>query len=325
MHPKMCLKPRAVLTKKQAVDIFRIAGVLRPDGTRGTKPTASSVAKRYGVSEKTIRDIWRGRTWYEETLPFDMNRQPKTMMKTGRPLGRKDSAPRKRKLEIRTQKMKQTESESTDSRSYSNSEGEEEIVKDSCTISPTTCYSEFRKDMFDHRATNRIFQQPFSFDDHSARSAESRIVHQEQQWANLESSSLVPFPILQLPRMNGSPPQHYPLLPVTAFLQHGNPASATIQPPPQRLLPSLSTLCSCNDASLPVIGSQGQGFLHPPPLGPLPPPPTASAPFAAFFSSAGGSFGRGVRAIDGRPSGPPMSSTADLLRSLLSMQPWPCR
>ena len=127
MHPVACLKPRAVLSKQQAVDIFRIAGVLRPDGTRGTKPTASSVAKRYGVSEKTIRDIWRGRTWYEETLPFDMNRQPKTMMKTGRPLGRKDSAPRKRKLEIRTQKMKQTESELTDSRSYSNSEGEEEI------------------------------------------------------------------------------------------------------------------------------------------------------------------------------------------------------
>ena len=107
MHP---LKPRAVLSKQQAVDIFRIAGVLRPDGTRGTKPTASSVAKQYGVSEKTIRDIWRGRTWYEETLPLDVSRQPKLAAKTGRPLGRKDSAPRKRKLVSNPQKMTQIES-----------------------------------------------------------------------------------------------------------------------------------------------------------------------------------------------------------------------
>ena len=62
------------------------------------KPTATSVAKKFRVSEKTIRDIWSGRTWHEETLPHDLHRRPKKAVKTGRPLGRKDSAPRKRKL-----------------------------------------------------------------------------------------------------------------------------------------------------------------------------------------------------------------------------------
>ena len=89
-----CAKPRAVLTKEQAIDIFRLSasGYRTAPGT-----TATSVAKAFGVNEKTVRDIWNGRTWCDETLPLDSSRQPKPRKKTGRPMGRKDSAPRRPK------------------------------------------------------------------------------------------------------------------------------------------------------------------------------------------------------------------------------------
>ena len=89
-----CAKPRAVLTKEQAIDIFRIS---TSGYTTASGPTATSVAKAFGVNEKTIRDIWKGRTWCNETLPLDSSRQPKPRKKTGRPMGRKDSAPRRPK------------------------------------------------------------------------------------------------------------------------------------------------------------------------------------------------------------------------------------
>ena len=89
-----CAKPRAVLTKEQAIDIFRLSTF---NYSKASRPTATSVAKAFGVSEKTIRDIWNGRTWCEETLPLDSSRQPKPRKKAGRPLGRKDSAPRRPK------------------------------------------------------------------------------------------------------------------------------------------------------------------------------------------------------------------------------------
>ena len=87
-----CAKPRAVLTKEQAIDIFRLSTSSYPKLVR---PTATSVARAFGVSEKTIRDIWNGRTWYDETLPLDLSRPSKPPKKTGRPLGSKDSAPRR--------------------------------------------------------------------------------------------------------------------------------------------------------------------------------------------------------------------------------------
>ena len=74
------------------MDIFRLSIVRAPDIKR---PTATSIARQYNVSEKTIRDIWKGRTWHEETLPLDLKRPIKAKVKTGRPLGRKDSIPRK--------------------------------------------------------------------------------------------------------------------------------------------------------------------------------------------------------------------------------------
>ena len=92
-----CPKPRAVLAKDQAIDIFRLS---ISNDTQKIKPTAISVAKKYRVSEKTVRDIWTGRTWQEETLVFDLTRSPREAKKTGRPLGRKDSGPRKMKATI---------------------------------------------------------------------------------------------------------------------------------------------------------------------------------------------------------------------------------
>ena len=89
-----CAKPRAVLTKEQVIDICRLSAF---KDTKASRPTATSVAKAFCVSEKTIRDIWKGRTWCNETLPLDSSRQPKLRKKTGRPLGRKDSAPRRPK------------------------------------------------------------------------------------------------------------------------------------------------------------------------------------------------------------------------------------
>jgi hypothetical protein len=55
----------------------------------------------YGVSAKTVRDIWVGRTWYWATYPLDLTRSISTERlerKLGRPKGKKDSRPRSRKL-----------------------------------------------------------------------------------------------------------------------------------------------------------------------------------------------------------------------------------
>ena len=97
-----CAKPRTVLTKEQAIDIFRLSA---SGYTTASGPTATSVARAFGVSEKTIRDIWKGRTWCDETLPLDSSRQPKPRKKTGRPMGRKDSAPRRPKQTPRQPKL----------------------------------------------------------------------------------------------------------------------------------------------------------------------------------------------------------------------------
>ena len=78
-------------TKEQAVDIFR----MRPD--LKFLDAAASVGRKFGVSEKTIRDIWSGRTWYKETLALDPCRpdaRDRLRRKIGRPRGTKDSQPR---------------------------------------------------------------------------------------------------------------------------------------------------------------------------------------------------------------------------------------
>ena len=88
-----CSKPQAKLCKEKALEIFKLLDISPASG----KPNASFVAREYGVNEKTIRDIWTGRTWNEETQPLAINREPKKREKAGRPLGCKDSVPRRRK------------------------------------------------------------------------------------------------------------------------------------------------------------------------------------------------------------------------------------
>ena len=62
------LKSRAILSSEEAVEIFLLAlpneasEASSQAGAR-TRPSAIVVAREYGVSEKTVRDIWTGRTW----------------------------------------------------------------------------------------------------------------------------------------------------------------------------------------------------------------------------------------------------------------------
>jgi hypothetical protein len=87
---------RAILTDEQAQAIFRH----KPTALAQGRDKAGYLAKMYGVSIKTIRDIWVGRTWYSATFhmdhakPFAPERLGK---KAGRPKGSKDSKPRSRK------------------------------------------------------------------------------------------------------------------------------------------------------------------------------------------------------------------------------------
>ena len=53
----------------------------------------SFIANLFGVSSKTIRDIWSGRTWYRETYHLDPYRSDATerlLRRPGRPKGSKD-------------------------------------------------------------------------------------------------------------------------------------------------------------------------------------------------------------------------------------------
>ena len=85
------VRPHAILTSEQAIAIFKLK--LAPWGR--TRPCASAVCSVYGVSEKAIRDIWKGRTWFEETSRFEPERPARDVRPPGRPKGRKDSAPRR--------------------------------------------------------------------------------------------------------------------------------------------------------------------------------------------------------------------------------------
>jgi hypothetical protein len=87
---------RAHLTACQAVIIFK----LRVDGSflsKLAKPSAAEIGRQYGVSEKTIRDIWTGRTWKQETAHLDQGRPISVSKGPGRPKGSKDGQKRREK------------------------------------------------------------------------------------------------------------------------------------------------------------------------------------------------------------------------------------
>ena len=85
----IALKPRARLTDDQVIQIFK---------SKLNSPRLSStvLATLYHVNEKTVRDIWKGRTWSKETRHLDTSR-PLQQKQLGRPKGRRDTQPRKRR------------------------------------------------------------------------------------------------------------------------------------------------------------------------------------------------------------------------------------
>jgi hypothetical protein len=58
-------KPRARLSAGEVVQIF---------WSRQEQKSSTVVSRLYGVNEKTVRDIWSGRTWAKETQHLDPSR-----------------------------------------------------------------------------------------------------------------------------------------------------------------------------------------------------------------------------------------------------------
>ena len=85
-------KPRAVLNAQQAIEIFRIS--LAANACMLACPSAVRIAASFGICEKTVRDIWKGRTWSRETHHLDHARPVLMRKASGRPRGSKDSRPR---------------------------------------------------------------------------------------------------------------------------------------------------------------------------------------------------------------------------------------
>jgi hypothetical protein len=94
------LKPRATLSEAQVIMIFQ---------ARASASSSTKVAMVYGVSEKAVRDIWKGRTWSKGTWHLDPSR-PLQLKLTGRPKGCKDRHPRKKRANGHNKLSTSTES-----------------------------------------------------------------------------------------------------------------------------------------------------------------------------------------------------------------------
>ena len=84
---------RVILSEQDARIIFQN----KPLQESSDRRRADVLASLYGVSVKTIRDIWVGRTWYRSTCHLDPSKPVnlhRLQRKPGRPLGAKDSKPR---------------------------------------------------------------------------------------------------------------------------------------------------------------------------------------------------------------------------------------
>ena len=113
-HPR---GSRCVLSETQVLDIFRFKASESEieAGIKSTSLAIVQVAKLFGISTKTVRDIWLRRTWYRTTLPLEPTRSD-TMerlgKRPGRPRGIKDSKPRMRKAEVKGLRTKIVEDHS---------------------------------------------------------------------------------------------------------------------------------------------------------------------------------------------------------------------
>lgn len=102
---------RNILTGDQAQVIFSF----RPQPFSKHRDRASTLAKMYGISAKSVRDIWCGRTWYRETYHMDPSKAPemdRLLKKAGRPKGVKDSKPRAKKMSIHQGSVLKSETKS---------------------------------------------------------------------------------------------------------------------------------------------------------------------------------------------------------------------
>jgi hypothetical protein len=64
-------RSRAVLSREKACQIFCSRGLVYCDRNgKFVQSSSNSLALAYGVSPKTIRDIWNGRTWSHITGPL---------------------------------------------------------------------------------------------------------------------------------------------------------------------------------------------------------------------------------------------------------------
>ena len=82
------------LTSDEVIKIFKMKPFdLRRSSWKDEGKGVSSIANLFGVSSKTIRDIWSGRTWYRETYHLDPYRSDATerlLRRPGRPKGSQD-------------------------------------------------------------------------------------------------------------------------------------------------------------------------------------------------------------------------------------------
>ncbi len=84
-------KTRSVLTLQQALHIFKIKLAQSNLSCRESgRKSAAAVARSFGVNEKTVRDIWAGRTWIREMMHLDPVRAAKasSLKLPGRPTNR---------------------------------------------------------------------------------------------------------------------------------------------------------------------------------------------------------------------------------------------
>ena len=93
---------RAVLSREQVINIFRLRNAsCSATGSKRDGVGATVVARFFGVSSKTVRDIWVGRTWYRATQHLDPSRADafeRLQKRPGRPKGAKDRKPRTRRF-----------------------------------------------------------------------------------------------------------------------------------------------------------------------------------------------------------------------------------
>eukprot|EP00960_Hanusia_phi_P014338 422830-Hanusia_phi.AAC.1 len=91
---------RAVISEEIAIKIF----AQRKPNSNFKTAESCMVANEYGVSSKSVRDVWDRRTWVKATMPLWTTAEVEEYEKRnkrppGRPVGATDSKPRKRRSE----------------------------------------------------------------------------------------------------------------------------------------------------------------------------------------------------------------------------------